>query len=268
LAVTERGLAHVTRAGDRSWEVSLLAGNVSSLALLGRWDEALEIANELGESMESYLVANMLEHAAEIDCWRGETARARARLEAGSRMGIFDDPQSVAGHALHEAIVLRAEGNPSAALEKLRLTLEVDHGFSIGFIVMKLAVIEELECACALGDTPRLERVLDSIDELRPGERPPMLAAHAARFRARITTDGAEGEFRRAAEIFREHELVFWLAVTQLEHGEWLNGQDRGEEAEPLLAEAHETFERLQATPWIHRAAEARLRDEPAEALV
>ena len=41
------------------------------------------------------------------------------------------------------------------------------------------------------------------------------------------------------------------------------------EDAEPLLADAHETFERLGATPWIHRAAEARLRQTAeAEALV
>jgi len=63
---------------------------------------------------------------------------------------------------------------------------------------------------------------------------------------------------------FREFGMPFWLAVTLTEHGEWLLSEDRVAEAEPLLAEARETFERLQAKPWLERveAAEARPREE------
>jgi hypothetical protein len=43
------------------------------------------------------------------------------------------------------------------------------------------------------------------------------------------------------------------MAATQLEHGEWLTGQGRAEEAEPLLVEAREIFEQLEATPWLER---------------
>jgi hypothetical protein len=35
---------------------------------------------------------------------------------------------------------------------------------------------------------------------------------------------------------------------TRLEHGDWLAAQGRAEEAEPLLVEAREAFERLEAT--------------------
>ena len=42
--------------------------------------------------------------------------------------------------------------------------------------------------------------------------------------------------------------------MTWLEHGEWLGEQGRADEAEPLLAEAREIFERLGATPWLERA--------------
>jgi hypothetical protein len=86
------------------------------------------------------------------------------------------------------------------------------------------------------------------------------LAAHAARFRARLTTDttAAEREFSRAADIFRDRQLVFWLAVTQLEHAEWLVAQGRPDEAELLLAESQETFERLEARPWLERALAVR----------
>ena len=51
----------------------------------------------------------------------------------------------------------------------------------------------------------------------------------------------------------RSLELPFYLAVVQLEHGEWLGAQGRPDDAQPLLAEACETFERLQAVPWLER---------------
>jgi hypothetical protein len=53
----------------------------------------------------------------------------------------------------------------------------------------------------------------------------------------------------------RELGVPFHLAVTQLELGQWLVSQGRGEEVQPLLAEAREIFERLEARPWLERAA-------------
>ncbi len=48
---------------------------------------------------------------------------------------------------------------------------------------------------------------------------------------------------------------MFWLAVTLLEHGEWLVAQGRGPEAEAVLGEAREIFVRLRARPWLDRLA-------------
>jgi hypothetical protein len=49
--------------------------------------------------------------------------------------------------------------------------------------------------------------------------------------------------------------MPFWLAVTLLEHGEWLVIQGRPAEAGPLLEEAGASFERLEAAPWSERVA-------------
>ena len=59
--------------------------------------------------------------------------------------------------------------------------------------------------------------------------------------------------FKGAAGLFRELATPFYLAVTELEYGEWFVNQGRAEEAEPLLAEAREIFERLEAAPWLER---------------
>ena len=67
----------------------------------------------------------------------------------------------------------------------------------------------------------------------------------------------SEQGFRTAAARFRELGMPFCLAVTLLEHGEWLAAKGQGDEAEPLLAEAREIFERLEARPWLERTAQA-----------
>ena len=53
--------------------------------------------------------------------------------------------------------------------------------------------------------------------------------------------------------MFEELELPFFLAVTRLEAAARLLAADREPDAEPLLAAAGQTFERLQATPWLDR---------------
>ncbi len=47
--------------------------------------------------------------------------------------------------------------------------------------------------------------------------------------------------------------MPFYLAVTELELSEWLVAQGQREQSEPLLAEAREIFERLEAKPWLER---------------
>ena len=119
-----------------------------------------------------------------------------------------------------------------------------------------------VEVALALGEVGQADELLTMVEELPPGIRSPFLEAQAQRFRARMS-DEEEG-FNGAAGGFREYNLPFWLAVAQLEHGEWLAARGRTEEATPRLVEAREIFERLGATPWLTRveAAEALPRAE------
>ncbi len=250
---SDRMLEMARRVGDRGWEIQALVGPVSALVLLGRWDEAFERAAE-AESMAGAAARGLEVHLVEVDCWRGRPADARSRLDRADDIRTADDPQARTGFAAHEAMVLRAEGKPREALEALAPVLSSSE-LPVTFLTIKLCLVEALECAYELGDTAKLEEVLAEIEALRPGERPPILTAQAARFRARLADDptAAESGFRRAVDIFREHSLAFWLAVTQLEHGEWLVAQGRDDDAEPLLAEARETFERLEAAPWLER---------------
>jgi len=127
-----------------------------------------------------------------------------------------------------------------------------------------------VQAALELDRLDKADELLSIVERLPPGLRPQFLNAHVARFRAQLAlrrgeADEAERLFKRAGGLFQELAVPFHLAVTQLEHGEWLVAQGRAEEAQPLLAEAREIFERLQATPWLERAAKTTLTErEPA----
>jgi hypothetical protein len=109
-----------------------------------------------------------------------------------------------------------------------------------------------------LGQEAKVDELLAIIEQTPPGHLTPFLRGHGARFGARRAARDGEGAtadtgFGAAAAIFREIEMPFELAVVLLEHAEWLGGEGRFEEAEPLAVEAREIFERLRATPYIER---------------
>lgn len=266
LDVVTAAIEQARRAGDRVWELILRTGCLSTLVLLGRWHEALDSAAEL-EGIEGIeLARGQLQSVLEIDCWRGNVEQARRRLESDADLGESEEAQARSGYRLHEAMVLRREGKVRAALEALQTVIAARDTLGIRFLHVKLAIVEAIECALDLGDAEKVHELLDLVDALRPGERPPLLAAHASRFRARLTGTPreAEAEYAGAIDLFRELNTPFWLAATQLEQAEWLLEHDRADEAQPLLEEARQTFERLEARPCLERAVEALTRREPA----
>ena len=124
---------------------------------------------------------------------------------------------------------------------------------------MKDSVVEGVEAALALGRFDEAEELLGIVASIPPGRQSPYLDAQSRRLNARIADlrgDEAQVEagFKRAAGMLRELETPFWMAVTLLEYGEWLVSQERAEDAKPLLDEAREVFERLEAAPWLERA--------------
>jgi class 3 adenylate cyclase/tetratricopeptide (TPR) repeat protein len=247
VATMDGGLELARRVGNRIWEANARGGVISSLVLLGRWDEALTRANEFDRE-GTYLDQNLLLPLVTVGCERGDVRSAGQWLEP--RLRESEDPQVQAAVALADATMLRAQGKLHEALARAESAF-LERQLGITFLWVKLAIVEALEAAFALGDHEKVRELLVYVDGLRPGERPPLLAAHAHRFRAKLAGD--EGEFRAATALFRELALNFWLAVTLVEHGELLAGQGRTDEAEPLLAEARQSFERLEAAPWLER---------------
>jgi class 3 adenylate cyclase/tetratricopeptide (TPR) repeat protein len=260
--LVERTVALARRRGDRRWESNLRTGGLIQLFLLGRWDEALTIAAEEEPLVASELARLSMLSAALIHCERARLDQARALMALGDPARDSDNPQTKAGQRAIEARVLRAEGRPVDALATAERALALRGELTITDTSIKLGLVEAIEAALELSELDRAEELLAIPAALNPGELTPFLQANAARLRARLDAvrgggEGVDERFRTAAGLFREFGLVFHLAVTELEHAEWLVGEERAGEAQPLLVDAQETFERLQATPWLERAKKA-----------
>ena len=80
-----------------------------------------------------------------------------------------------------------------------------------------------IEAALALGERAKAEELVVRSRRFRPACGHRILDAQAQRFRARLAAsdDGSRRALRGRGEAgFRELGILFWLAVTLLEHGE------------------------------------------------
>ena len=258
LGYLDEALALTRKLGDRPGEWAVLAERAYPLFMLGRWDEAQATGAEFTpEQLDSgALMLSLLQSAVEIHIQRGELDEARRVFSLFSRLEESTDVQERSCYLGCRAALGRAEGRLRDALADGEATIEVGRTFGISSQSAKQGLVEALEAAFALGESAKIEELLALVEGVPPGTRPPYLEAQARRFRARLAEDGAG--YEAAVGQFRELGLPFWLAVTLLEHGEWLVGQGRSGEAEPLLAEAGEIFERLAATPWLDRVTAGR----------
>jgi ATP/maltotriose-dependent transcriptional regulator MalT len=256
----ESAIEHARRVGDRQMEVTQVASTVTAMVALGRWDEAvLRLAEVRGAEDTTHVatVAVELVSVTPVLVHRGALAEARDLLRLLPDGPLSEDVQVRAVSLAAEAPVLRAEGRPDEALssalgawalrEELGLSPDVKEGLTLG-----------IDLCLETGDLERAESLLGEIEALRPGELSPSLQASGARFGARVAaargdTDGPEAGFRAAARIFREASMRFCLAVTLLEHAEWVQGRGRDVEAQSLLAEAGTIFGELGAVPWLVR---------------
>jgi class 3 adenylate cyclase/tetratricopeptide (TPR) repeat protein len=257
LAICDRALPLARRVGNRVWEESFVGGQISILFLLGRWDEALARIAEAEElRLTTAASESQLLPAVAIHAERGAFDEARELLARLDAVAQSEEIQSVAGSAMAEAHLFRMEGRPREALAAAERALGFRRELGATALPTKLALVQALEAAVALGDVAKTDTLLRIFDELRPGQLTPFLKAHRARFHARLARGDIEAQFATAERLFRDAEMPFYLAITELEHGEWLAGQGRADEAEPLLGEARETFERLRARPWLERLAQ------------
>jgi tetratricopeptide (TPR) repeat protein len=260
--VLEQGIAYARRVGDRRWEQNLLGELSWSLALTGRWPEAVDLLEHVPDERLVELQPSFLIALPEPLVAQGRLEEARHLLSLHARLKDSTDLQDRSCYRAAEAVLLHAEGEEGEALAAADEVISELVASTPADQSVKMAFPQGLEAALALGERERAEQLLANIEALPPGRLAPSLRGHAARFRARLATQDGEKEkaergFATAASVFREYGMQFWLAVTLTEQAEWLIAENHVANAEPPLTEARETFAKLGATPWLARVATA-----------
>ncbi len=253
------GLGLARRRGDRYWEWMMLGQMGAPLLRAGEWDEAAELLAQIPEEARAQAVLArlaLLAPLARIHANRGDVRAVDELIASLADLAASDDLQDRTTYALARAIVLRADGKYREALVAAEEASEAQR-MGLSEIVTE-AFVEACEAAFALDDLDTIGELLARSERLPPVEHTGYLDAHAARFRARLAACRGEDEraghgFESAVGGFRELRIPLWIAVSLFEHGEWLADEGRWSEAQPLLVEAREVFERLKAAPWLAR---------------
>jgi len=254
LAQLDELLPFARRIGMRRHELMTLSESTYPLYMRGRWDEALEAFALLpDDQLRTYHdLTTPLQSILEIHLHRGAVEDARALVALYEYLDETEDAQNRSMYAAGRAALLRAEGKLDEAVALGVEAAKSAATLTPGFQGVKQGLVEVAEAAIALGRRDRALELPTMVESLPPGRRPPYLEAHAHRIRGRLDDD--EQQFKLAQQLFDEYGITFWLAVTRLEHAEWLTARGRSEEAEPLLVDARETFVALGARPWLERA--------------
>ncbi|HEX3237704.1 MAG TPA: adenylate/guanylate cyclase domain-containing protein [Gaiellaceae bacterium] len=263
-------LALARRIGHRGYEWFALSEMTHALTMLGRWHEAIARFGEIPEETVGVdaQVLSPLTGILDIHLHRGELDAARRLLARYAPFENAGDLQAYGSYQAAAAAVRLAEGDARSALAAADRSIDTRASHGISAQNVKHSLVQAFEAALLLGDRPKAEQLVGIVEEQPPGLRGPLLEATAHRFRARLAGDdpGADRPFTAAAAQLRALDLPFHLAVVQVEHGEWLTARGRPDDAQPLLADARDTFDRLQAQPWLERV-DAVAPGEPAEVL-
>jgi hypothetical protein len=234
-----------------------------NLFRLGRWDEMIQLLEELPdpadpESRTPFFICSWA--AVFLAVHRGMTDLRDALAAPWEETPYGEDIQQNSAKGTLVATILHSRGDLGGALEAAERAFAERPGLSWGHGGVRHSFAELVECALALGDVARAEWALRQAEQEKPGHIPPAVRADTLRFRARLDalaglTDRAEQGFKAAAGVYRELAYPFYLAVTLVDHAEWLASVERIGDAAPLLDEATTIFERLEATPWLDRLA-------------
>jgi hypothetical protein len=259
--LAQQALELARRTGNRVQELTWMTGSLLALIHVGRLDQALAsgaAARSAEELPSLQWVSSGLADLVPLYVIRGDLDEARGLLDSLQEMSTSENTETRVAYAVARAELLRAEGKPADGLAALEEVLAARTHFGLAHHPIKRGLVQGLEAALDLGDSVKAEEILGIVGAARPGQVTPYLRAHAARLAARLAALRGEGEsvepgFVAAAQGFRDLGTPFDLALSLLEHAQWLSDEGRHVQAEPLLAEAREIFERLGAIPWLER---------------
>lgn len=256
----ESALVMMRRIGSRAMQALCVQSLSGRYALEGRWDLAEAATREmLSVAPNDHARAALTSALIPLLCARGQYDEVSARLPDLQPLLSSDDSQDRAIGEGVQATVALAQGLPQKALtiaaEAARRAIAEQGIRSDGF---RLAWPLAMQAALKIDQLQEAGRLLGLVADAPVGHVPPYLSAQLARYRALVNfalghDDDVEVDLRLAIADLDDLGYPYWFSRAQVDLAGWLTRNGRGIEADPLLAQARETFTRLGAQPDLDR---------------
>jgi class 3 adenylate cyclase/tetratricopeptide (TPR) repeat protein len=258
LAVCEDGVDFAERRGQSEAAMWLRASTLGPLLDLGRWDEAVTLADEaiawdLAHGGD-YLAIGCRRCLTLILAWRGDMIAARdLSRRVLPRAREIDDLQQLVPALVNAALVAQATGDHPAALALVTEAAQLTTDRAGGRRFLGQHVADMVRIAA----TPAPALAQDLIAATEPTATRYRLAATTAQA---VVAESA-GELERAAALFGEAADGWGRYRQVLEHALALLGQGRcltgmgGPKGEHVLRVAHDRLKALGARPSAAEAA-------------
>jgi class 3 adenylate cyclase/tetratricopeptide (TPR) repeat protein len=255
----EEALAVAAAHGLHTFAEGVSSNLAVALWVRGAWerlDELLESLVENGVHDPSSRTSFMA-----VDLWRVEAGRPP--LVPQQPLAPTEEPQEQAWqcHVEMQRALLAGDLSEAASLAAQVLGDELPQSVTRGDLSQLWP--RSMRAALAAGDLGLARRLLDLVSDVPPGDVTLALRAHVLVLRAELAiAQGAEApaigdDLAAGVAAFEAYGSPPELGRAQQRYGRWLRDQGRVAEAEPLLAAARATFERLGATAWLDELAGA-----------
>ncbi|MDQ3893410.1 MAG: LuxR C-terminal-related transcriptional regulator, partial [Actinomycetota bacterium] len=258
------------RAGALSELGRALTSCSTIVVFSGEFESAATLVTELAAVQEATGMRTAPYPALQLLAWRGQGRQARALIEAtirdasargeGIAVAIAEYASAVLSNGLAEYADATAAGR--RASEHRELVLE------------NWGLAELVESASRTGNIDLATDALDRLARKATATKTVWALGIAARSRALLAGDAAEGLFREALEQLSRSRIRTELARTHLLYGEWLRRMNRRLDARRELNVAYEMFVAIGMDAFAERARRelagtgARVRKRKVEARV
>ncbi len=214
---------------------------------LGRWDELLELADEVESWSRSSVGMWSIPWRANVLVHRGEeAARSVCADDFLDRVRAVGDPQLLVPAQAIAAVVEQAGGSSATALE---LILELERTTEAAPLFRAKMLPDAARVCVAVGAVDVAGRLVDSVQPMSPRHRNGLVTARALIAEAKGNPAEAAELHSEAGELWRGYGHVLEHAYALLGAGRCLVILGRPGDAGQALEQAKAIFARLRATP-------------------
>ena len=258
--VAADGLELAVKRGHRNFFVSFAGWETFFRLFEGDWDGAFALADDAFSEQPTANAMVVGAHtwlaAAALD--RGEAEEARRRFDLVAPEALETSDLQLRGNALEQAALVAAyEGRPEEALRSCRLRIEMDLEHDEPFSAA-IGVRIAARIASEHGPVGTLRELVGLFADVRDTRLTRYGLAYVNRARGIVAAgegdeDAAVSAFGLALAAARSAEDAWTVAEVLGDYARALVTFGRADEAEPLLAEDRELWERMGATAQLER---------------